>query len=207
MLALAGDARFAYEKSPVMHPYHRPPVPLPPKAGLSPLVIVLIIVGGVSVLALGSCVLIGGLVVLGASAEADKQASQPVPPATLAPPPTATTAPTPLDDSDDDPANGANDPAGAANDPSPDDNTSSSSSTSGSPAPTSTSAGGPSWFCTASASVRVCGFAGACTYQMVFGNGASKDRFLASQQAKNACETQARIKGSPTVCPVSCSMR
>jgi hypothetical protein len=66
---------------------------------------------------------------------------------------------------------------------------------------------GPSWWCTASASVRVCGFAGACNYQMVFGNGSGKDRFLASQQAKNACQASARAKGATAVCIVQCSAR
>lgn len=68
-------------------------------------------------------------------------------------------------------------------------------------------AGGASWWCTASASVRVCGFAGACTYQMVFGNGASNDRFLASQQAKSACEASARARGAVAACVVQCSPR
>lgn len=67
--------------------------------------------------------------------------------------------------------------------------------------------GGASWWCTASASVRVCGFAGACDYQMVFGNGGGKDRFLASQQAKRSCEASARAKGASAICVVQCSPR
>lgn len=68
-------------------------------------------------------------------------------------------------------------------------------------------AGGTSWWCTASASVRVCGFAGACNYQMVFGNGVGNDRFLASQQAKRSCEASARAKGATAFCVVQCSPR
>lgn len=67
--------------------------------------------------------------------------------------------------------------------------------------------GGVTWQCTASSSVRVCGFANACNYQMVFGNGFGKDRYLASTQAKNACEGMARAKGGSTVCVVQCTPR
>jgi hypothetical protein len=42
---------------------------------------------------------------------------------------------------------------------------------------------------------------------MVFGNGFNKDRYLANQQAKMACEAQARAKGTSAVCVVSCSIR
>jgi hypothetical protein len=42
---------------------------------------------------------------------------------------------------------------------------------------------------------------------MVFGNGGGTDRFLASQQAKMACEGMARAKGGTTVCVVSCQPR
>jgi hypothetical protein len=75
------------------------------------------------------------------------------------------------------------------------------------PAPLPKAPASPSakWWCTASASVRVCGFAGACNYQMVFGNGGGTDRFLASQQAKNACEASARSKGAFATCIVQCS--
>jgi hypothetical protein len=55
--------------------------------------------------------------------------------------------------------------------------------------------------------VRVCGFAGACNYQMVFGNGSAKDRFMASQQAKRSCEASARAKGATAFCVVQCSPR
>lgn len=75
------------------------------------------------------------------------------------------------------------------------------------PSPGSTAPSSANWWCTASASVRVCGFAGACNYQMVFGNGGGKDRFLASQQAKNACQASARAKGATAVCVVQCSVR
>jgi hypothetical protein len=64
-----------------------------------------------------------------------------------------------------------------------------------------------SWMCTGSASVRVCGFAGACNYQMVFGNGWGKDRFFAEKQAKSSCEASARAKGAVAVCVVQCSVR
>ncbi|HEU4534626.1 MAG TPA: hypothetical protein VFS00_10935, partial [Polyangiaceae bacterium] len=70
-----------------------------------------------------------------------------------------------------------------------------------------TTGGGPTWQCTASGSVRVCGFANVCNNQMVFGNGFGKDRVLASMQAKNACESMARAKGGSTVCVTQCSAR
>lgn len=85
--------------------------------------------------------------------------------------------------------------------PKPSEGANTGSSNSGS------SGGGTSWWCTASSSVRVCGFAGACNYQMVFGNGSGKDRFLASQQAKRACEASARAKGASAICVVQCSPR
>jgi hypothetical protein len=55
--------------------------------------------------------------------------------------------------------------------------------------------------------VRVCGFANVCNDQIVFGNGFGEDRFLASSQAKNACEGMARAKGGSTVCIVQCTFR
>lgn len=67
--------------------------------------------------------------------------------------------------------------------------------------------GGTKWSCNASGSVRVCGFANVCSYQMVFGNGYGPDRIPASMMAKNACENMARAKGGSTVCVVSCSPR
>lgn len=64
-----------------------------------------------------------------------------------------------------------------------------------------------SWFCAATASIYVCGFANACSYQIAFGNGWNANQFLAQQQAKTACETNARIKGATTpVCVVACSI-
>lgn len=71
----------------------------------------------------------------------------------------------------------------------------------------SSASGEGTWSCTGSSSVRVCGFAGACNYQMVFGNGFGKDRFLASQQAKRSCEASARAKGATAICVVQCSVR
>lgn len=71
----------------------------------------------------------------------------------------------------------------------------------------SNASGEGNWQCTASSSVRVCGFAGACNYQMVFGNGWGKDRFFAQKQAKSSCEASARAKGAVAVCVVQCSVR
>ena len=186
---------------PYFPPPHRPP---PPKPGLSPLVIVLIVLGGVLVLGGGACVVLGALVAIGASAEADPAATSSTstststtsaPPA-VAPPGATTAAPAVADD-----------------EPESDPDSDPSSDSQGAPSPTATAkpagnaANGATWFCSASGSARVCGFAGACNYQMMFGNGFGKDRFLASQQAKNACEAQARAKGTSTVCVVQCSLR
>lgn len=71
----------------------------------------------------------------------------------------------------------------------------------------SSSAKGPQWFCNASGSVLVCGFANVCNHQMVFGSGFGSERIPASMMAKTACEGMARAKGGSTVCVVSCSLR
>lgn len=147
--------------------------------------IVLIVVGGVLVLGGGACVVVGALALMGVGVDGEPEpppvATTASPPATAAPAP----APAPAATADDEGEGEGEAPSGKA--------------TAGNT--------GATWFCNASASVRVCGFAGACNYQMVFGNGFGKDRFLASQQAKNACEAQARAKGTSAVCVVQCSVR
>jgi len=184
----------------------------------------------------GACVVLGGLALVGAASATQDPSVAPDPtaanagnggpgtkaggiatggptqPTGAAAAPTSTTL-TPLGDEDDGDGDGdgqlaANGPAGTAG----------QGATAQGAAPTSTaspaatggtkpSGGGTSWFCTASASVRVCGFAGACNFQMVFGNGIANDRFIASQQAKSACEASARAKGASAVCVVQCSPR
>jgi hypothetical protein len=41
----------------------------------------------------------------------------------------------------------------------------------------------------------------------VFGNGGGTDRFIASQQAKMACEGMARAKGTFASCVVTCTVK
>lgn len=186
-------------------PYFPPPHRPPPKPGLSPLVIVLIVVGGVLVLGGGACVVLGALVALGASAEGDHPASSAassgasgaagatgVAP-TVAPPATTAAAPSRVDD-------GSESDSDESPSPSP-------TATAKSAGASGNSGNGATWFCSASGSARVCGFAGACNYQMMFGNGMGTDRFSASQQAKNACEAQARARGASTVCVVQCTLK
>lgn len=175
------------------HYRHRP---FPPKPGLSPLIIVLIVLGGMLVLGGGACVVLSAIVVGAASAEQDPAVA--APPSTRAsrsPPTVNTPSLTPIGEED----------APPSRSPAQVDTPSSSSGSAAAPVATITAGG--NWSCTASASVRVCGFAGACNFQMVFGNGFGKDRFLAQQQAKNSCEAMARAKGSPTVCLVQCTVR
>jgi hypothetical protein len=177
-------------------PYFRPPHPPVPKPGLSPLVIVLIVLGVALVVGGGACVVLGGLVMLGASAQPDP--APVVAPAVTPAEPGATAsgaAPSETDDDDDDPP-----PAAATAKP----------GVAAPNAPTAAAApaaAGGTWTCNASGSVRVCGFANVCNNQLVFGNGFGKDRFLASTQAKNACENMARAKGGSTVCIVQCTVR
>ncbi len=198
------------------HPYYPPPPPPPPppKSGLSPLVIVLLVLGGTFVLGAGACVAIGAFAFVAANASADPDEDKGADGngGALTTPGTPTGTPLdPLDEDDDLPT--GDEPATEDGDDSAGGAESSPSSAAGTngaatAAPTSGAAtGGGSWWCTASASVRVCGFAGACNYQMVFGNGSGKDRFLASQQAKHACEASARAKGAVGVCIVQCSPR
>jgi hypothetical protein len=159
---------------------------------LSPLVIVLLVLGGVLVLGGGACVVLSGLVLIGASADPDPSTASPsgtaaTPAVTATATSTATPPPAPSEEGDG---------LGAGADEDGDK---------GKKAAPSTGTG--TWWCTASGSARVCGFAGACNYQMVFGNGTGKDRFMANTQAKNACEAMARAKGSSAVCVVQCSLR
>ncbi len=138
----------------------------------------------------GACVVLGGLVLLGASADAENaQPSAPV--ASTAPAETGT-------------PNGVPSPTSTVTD---DDEGSS-------PAPVASAKGGGStapqattWTCNASGSVRVCGFANVCNYQTVFGTGVGSDRYQASTMAKNACQGMAIAKGGSTVCVVTCTPR
>ncbi|MBX3264698.1 MAG: hypothetical protein KF782_33810 [Labilithrix sp.] len=189
------------------HPYAPPPPP--PRSGLSTLTIVLIVLGALTVLGGGACVVVGGLVYLGAKAEAEGPVADPSLPrgeATSTPgaPPEPSTSPTtepaPLaglvetaddDDIDDD---------GALGGVAPNDGASSGSAS----APKKAGGG---WLCNATGWVRVCGFANVCSNQMVSGLGSGADRFTASQSAKLACEGMARAKGGSTVCTVACSPR
>ncbi|WP_437783480.1 hypothetical protein [Sorangium sp. So ce1097] len=194
---------------------------------MSPLVIVLAVVGGMFVLGMGALVVLGGVAYVLASATPEHAVGEPVPPEVSTPgvpaaPPLQTN--TPLRPDLDPGEAAAIDPSSghrAAGDaPSRAGNDDPGEAPAGARAPTSQGEGtagdgpssgsatrGTSWWCTASASVRVCGFAGACNYQMVFGNGGGNDRFMASQQAKRACEASARAKGATAVCVVQCSPR
>ncbi|WP_437574260.1 hypothetical protein [Sorangium sp. So ce887] len=202
---------------------------------MSPLVIVLAVVGGLFALGVGALVVIGGAVYLVASAEPEQAVGEPalsdvsttggVSPVLPVPPAPTSTPLRPDLEADEvagaDPSSGDHAPGDVAS-PSGDDGTGeaptpslaagrtptapSEGSSNGGPS-SGGATGGASWWCTASASVRVCGFAGACNYQMVFGNGGGKDRFLASQQAKRSCEASARAKGASAICVVQCSPR
>ncbi|WP_437638248.1 hypothetical protein [Sorangium sp. So ce854] len=200
---------------------------------MSPLVIVLAVVGGMFVLGMGALVVLGGVAYVLASATPEQAVGEPVPSevstvvgSPVPPPPLQTNTPLrpdldPGEAAAIDPSSGAraagDAPSRAGND---DTGEAPADSPDGARAPTSRGEGaandgpssgsaarGTSWWCTASASVRVCGFAGACNYQMVFGNGGGNDRFMASQQAKRACEASARAKGATAVCVVQCSPR
>lgn len=194
--------------------------------------IVLLVVGGLFSLGIGALVVLGGVAYVVASATPEHAASEPVPSGVstaggaLPAPPRSTNTPL-RPDLEGDEAAGANPSGGEhatgdARAPVGNHETGKTlaPSSAGGQTPTSSgegpsngatssgsATGGVSWWCTASASVRVCGFAGACNYQMVFGNAGGKDRFLASQQAKRACEASARAKGATAVCAVQCSAR
>ncbi|HTN86876.1 MAG TPA: hypothetical protein VL242_24430, partial [Sorangium sp.] len=201
-----------YPPQPPFHYPHPPPPPPRPKPGVSPIVIVLAVLGGLFALAMGALVVLGGVAYFVASATPEQAVVEPAPfdvstagSATPVPPlPTST----PLrPDLEADEVAGADPPSGDAPSPAGDGETGEAPAPSKGAASNGSAAGGASWWCTASASVRVCGFAGACNYQMVFGNGGGKDRFLASQQAKRACESSARAKGASAICVVQCSPR
>lgn len=187
----------------ILYGHHYPPPPPPPKPGPSPLVIVLIVIAGVSVLGAGACVVLGSLFFIGASAESEGPVASAVAPQDTAAP-TGAPSSTPAgegegegeqgDDQGSDQGEGAEENAAGDAPPSPTATTTSRATTG-------------TWFCTASGSVRVCGFAGVCNNQMVFGNATGKDRFLANMQAKNACEGMARAKGGAAVCIVQCTVR
>lgn len=183
--------------------YHQqPPAPRPPPSGLSPLAIALLVIGTVVVLGGGACVVAGALVFVSTKAEAERLAD-----AGAAAPLNGAASGQPADDppahaegqepsADDEPA---------VEEPSPDARTGSGAAKNAGKG--KAAAGGGSWFCTASAPVRVCGFAGACNYQTVFGNGSGPDRTAASMQARNACQASARAKGATAVCVAQCSAR
>ena len=178
-------------------------------------------IGGVAVLGGGACVVIGGLVYLGAQAvaEAEGPLADPSlgPGASTANPSTSSTAfePSPLppemddEDTDDNSLAGADDDQAGSDEG--DDSALGDPSVAGKGASSSgASASAPKkaatqWSCTATGWVRVCGFANVCNNQMVSGIGWGADRFFAQTMAKNACENMARAKGGSTVCTVSCS--
>lgn len=189
------------------HGYPYAPPPPPPRSGPAALTVVLIVLGALTVLGGGACVVVGGLVYLGAKAEAEGPIADPAfpvgaatstpdtPPDPSSPP---TTEPAPLpgllgmddDDGDDGTLGGV---------------TSNDGTSSGAVAAPKTAGAG--WLCNATGSVRVCGFANVCSNQMVSGLGSGADRFTASQSAKLACEGMARAKGGSTVCSVTCRPR
>jgi len=169
------------------------------------------VIGCVACLGGGACVVLGGLVYLGAKAEAE--ADDPVFDPSLAPGVSSTAnepPPFPPEMADEDTNdNGAGDEDEDDDDPAADDPSVAAKGTSSGAANPSTpkTAGGVKWSCNATGWVRVCGFANVCNNQMVSGIGMGSDRFGAQMMAKNACENMARAKGGSTVCTVSCSPR
>lgn len=152
----------------------------------------LIVIAGIFVLGAGSCVVLGGLVLIGAQAEeegadagAAASASSGNPTGKSAPPVT-TLAPT------------SEAPTAAEAQPESDPATAKG-------APAVPGAKGQKWMCNATGWVRVCGFANVCSNQLVSGAGIGNDRTSASMMAKNACENLARAKGGAGVCTVACS--
>lgn len=174
----------------MQYPYQYPPQgrpPMPPKPGMSALTITLLVIGGVLVLGGGGCLLLIGLAAVGASADDDHpQATATAATGTAIPP----TSPAEPDDDDSPPVPQAAAPTAAA------------------PPPAAPTGGNvtPIWYCNATGYVRTCGFAGVCSNINVFGMGTGTDRYLASNQAKMACEGQARARGGTTTCMVSCSV-
>jgi hypothetical protein len=174
------------------YPYPPPP---PRRAGLSTLAIVLIVMSVGLVLGGGACIVLGGLVLLGASAESEAEAHD-----------AAATSPPALGATDEPDTTGATTaeptPAGAtAAEPMP------ATATGAAPTAAPAARAPTSYSCNATGYARVCGFANVCSNQLVFGNGYSFDRHLALMQAKNACESSARARGSSTFCTVSCLPR
>lgn len=165
---------------------------------------VLLVIAGMSVLGVGGCLLVGLFAF--SSGQEDRKLAQETPslgssvpgaPSTPAAAPNAG-----------DPASATDEPgasAGGSDEPETDPAGSPAlgstpPSTTGKPA----TAGKTRWFCNATGWVRKCGFAGACSNQMVFGIGSGDNLMMAQQMAKNACENQARIYGGG-VCSVACS--
>lgn len=169
---------------------------------MSPLVIVLIVLGVVLVLGGGACVVLGGLVWIGVNAEPDA-----VTDAGAAPVVTGTTAPTgtSTDDDDDDTPSTPGSAAAGSSSSSSSGAAAGSTGSSGTAKSGASSGGGTRWMCNATGWVRVCGFANVCNNQMVFGTGVGTDQFTASQMAKNACQGMAIAKGGSTVCTVACT--
>lgn len=179
-----------------MYPQGYPyaPMPQPPrKPGLSALAIALIVLAGALVVGGGACVVVGALLV-GASDDSEHAAPSSGDPTGSSGADNGAGASAPaatVQAEDDHGGAGAPGHANAPSAPTPP------------PAPAAVT---PVWFCSASGSVLVCGFANVCNHQMVFGQGSGPDRFLAQQSAKMACESMARAKGSSTICAVSCSV-
>ncbi len=164
----------------------------------------------------GACLVLGGLVYLGANAEPEPGA----PGATASPTATTTVPTTPSDPS---PPSGPTSEDNGSGDGDEDDDTSGSRGSSGAPSngnapskgtpPAGTAQSPPSgakgtkWFCNATGWVRVCGFANVCNNQMVSGMGSGPDQYTASQSAKLACQGMAIAKGGSTVCTVSCTVK
>jgi len=183
------------------YPYQRPPPP--PRQGLSPAAIVLIILSVIFVMGAGSCVVCTGLIGLGASAEPDPATG----PTVNGAPPVATGAPgvTPG-------------PTGASADPSDEgDPTAAGQAPAGqapagqAPAGQAPAGGRPAgqrtFFCNATGFVRVCGFANVCNNMLVSGIGSSTDQGVATMMARNACQGQIIARGGTGTCTVTCSMR
>lgn len=149
---------------------------------MSSLTIVLIVLGVVFVLGAGSCLLLGGLVLLGASAER----------ADAGPSPTSTPPPTTI--------------LGGDEDPPTDDGTPSKTGATGAASPAAAPAtGSGKWMCNGTGWVRVCGFTNVCNNMMMSGMGVSTDRQQAYTMAKSACEGQIRARGGAGACNVACT--
>jgi len=191
---------------------------------MSPLAIVLIIGSVVFALGAGSCVVLGGLVWLGANAEPDPSGDDPAASsgaggrrrrggataggqgaggATSGGQGAGAQGAGPQAGDPDESASGG---ASAMNEEPP-------PAEEPTPSPPSAAAGGAAkgggtkYFCNATGWVRVCGFANVCSNQMVSGMGSGPDQMSASMMAKTACQGMAIAKGGSTVCTVACSQR